>query len=50
MSKKEELNFSKAEQGAIIETPPGKIRITIRLVNNVINWFRKKVNESGGGS
>ena len=30
--------------------PPGKTRITIRLDNEVLEWFRSQVEARGGGS
>jgi hypothetical protein len=30
--------------------PPGKTRITIRLDDEVLDWFRAKVNAMGGGN
>lgn len=30
--------------------PRGKSRITIRLDDDVLDWFRKQVDEAGGGS
>ncbi len=50
MKEKEEFDFSKAKQGAVVQTSPGKTRITIRLDNDIINWFRNKVHEAGGGN
>ncbi len=50
MKEKEEFDFSNAEQGAIVQTPANKKRITIRLDNDIINWFRAKVHEAGGGN
>jgi uncharacterized protein (DUF4415 family) len=47
---KAEYDFSKAKRGAIIRAIPGKTRITIRLDNEVIDWFRAQVNEAGGGN
>ena len=29
---------------------PGKTRITIRIDTDVLNWFRHRVHEAGGGS
>lgn len=29
---------------------PGKTRITIRLDNEILNWFRERVEAKGGGS
>lgn len=50
MKEKEEFNFSNAKQGAVVKVPAGKTRITIRLDTDIINWFRSKVNEAGGGN
>ncbi len=47
---KAEYDFSKAKRGAIVPATPGKTRITIRLDNEVIDWFRSQVNEAGGGN
>jgi hypothetical protein len=47
---KEEYDFSKGKRGAIEIMPPGKVRITIRIDNGIIDWFRKQTETSGGGS
>jgi uncharacterized protein (DUF4415 family) len=47
---KKEYDFSKGKRGAIAPTPLGKTRITIRLDNEIIEWFRKVVTEQGGGN
>lgn len=47
---KAEYDFSKAKRGALAPTAPGKTRITIRLDNELIDWFRSRVNEAGGGN
>ena len=47
---KKEYDFSKGKRGAIDPTPPGKTRITIRLDNEIIEWFRQVVTEQGGGN
>jgi uncharacterized protein (DUF4415 family) len=47
---KKEYDFSKGKRGAVIATPPGKTRITIRIDNAVLDWFRAKVHQAGGGS
>jgi uncharacterized protein (DUF4415 family) len=49
MSEKE-YDFEQAEQGAVMEPLPGKTRITIRIDTDVLNWFRQRVHEAGGGS
>ena len=47
---KKEYDFSRGKSGAVIKTPPGKTRITIRLDNDIIEWFRQQVHSAGGGS
>ena len=47
---KEEYDFSSAKRGAIDNIPPGKTRITIRLDDDLIAWFRQQVEEQGGGN
>ncbi len=47
---KEEYQFENAKRGAVIQTPPGKERITIRLDTDILDWFRHKVEEQGGGN
>lgn len=34
----------------MLKTPAGKTRITIRLDEDLLQWFRKQVHEAGGGS
>jgi uncharacterized protein (DUF4415 family) len=43
-------DFSKGKRGSIITPDPNKVRITIRLDADVINHFKKIVNEAGGGN
>lgn len=47
---KKEYNFSDGKRGAIDPMPLGKTRITIRLDNEVIEWFRQQVHLAGGGN
>jgi uncharacterized protein (DUF4415 family) len=47
---KSEYDFSRGRRGAVLAPPPGKTRITIRIDNSVLDWFRAKVHRSGGGS
>lgn len=47
---KEEYDFSGGRRGPIEPLAPGKTRITIRLDNDILDWFRAKVHESGGGN
>jgi uncharacterized protein (DUF4415 family) len=45
-----EYDFSQGERGAIDPTPSGKTRITIRLDDEVLAWFREQVHIAGGGN
>jgi antitoxin component of RelBE/YafQ-DinJ toxin-antitoxin module len=47
---KRNYDFSKAKRGAVLASPPGKTRITIRIDDDVLDWFRKRVHDAGGGS
>jgi hypothetical protein len=47
---KDEYDLSRGVRGAVIATPPGKTRITIRLDEEVLDWFRAKVHAAGGGN
>jgi hypothetical protein len=47
---RKEYDFSKARRGAVVPVPPGKTRITIRLDDDVLAWFRKQVHAAGGGN
>jgi hypothetical protein len=43
---RKEYNFNRGKRGAVIRTPPGKTRITIRLDDDVLEAFRAQVHES----
>lgn len=45
-----EYDFSQGKRGAIDPTPPRKTRITIRLDDEVLAWFRERVHIQGGGN
>jgi hypothetical protein len=47
---KREYDFAGGKRGAVLKTPPGKRRITIRLDDDVLKWFREQVHAAGGGS
>ena len=48
--KKREYNFSKAKRGPVVPIPKGKTRITIRLDDDILEWFRDQVERAGGGN
>jgi len=47
---KSEYDFTHAKQGALSPLPAGKKRITIRLDADVVDHFKKQVEEAGGGN
>lgn len=47
---KGEYDFSRAKRGAVIQVPRGKTRITIRLDDDLLDWFREQVDRAGGGN
>lgn len=47
---KAKYDFSKGKRGAVVPAAGNKIRITIRLDRDIIDWFRAKVEEQGGGN
>jgi uncharacterized protein (DUF4415 family) len=47
---KKEYNFSKGKRGAVVPTPKGKTRITIRIDDDILEWFRGEVEAAGGGN
>ncbi|MFH1910117.1 MAG: BrnA antitoxin family protein [bacterium] len=47
---KAKYDFSKGKRGAVIPPSGKKVRITIRLDRDIVDWFRSKVEEQGGGN
>ncbi len=47
---KKEYDFSKGKRGAIVTPTSGKTRITIRLDDDILTWFRETVQGAGGGN
>jgi uncharacterized protein (DUF4415 family) len=45
-----EYDFSKAKRGVVVAVPKGKTRITIRLDDDILAWFRDQVERAGGGN
>lgn len=43
-------DFSQGKRGPISPLPPNKTRITIRLDDDILNWFRQQVHLAGGGN
>lgn len=47
---KRQYDFSKGQRGPVVRVPRGKTRITIRLDEDVLRWFRQQVDRAGGGN
>jgi uncharacterized protein (DUF4415 family) len=47
---KKEYDFSKGRRGPVLKPTSGKTRVTIRLDDDVLEWFRQHVDEAGGGN
>jgi predicted DNA binding CopG/RHH family protein len=47
---KRHYDFSKGRRGAVFPIEPGKTRITIRIDNEVLDYFRSNVERAGGGN
>jgi uncharacterized protein (DUF4415 family) len=47
---RKQYDFSQAKRGAVVPVPKGKTRITIRLDDEVLAWFKSQVENAGGGN
>ena len=47
---KKEYDFRRGKRGAVVTPTAGKTRITIRLDEDILAWFRDQVHKSGGGN
>ena len=47
---KNEYDFSKGKRGALDPIPTGKTRITIRIDDDILDWFRNEIDSIGGGN
>jgi uncharacterized protein (DUF4415 family) len=45
-----DIDFSRAKRGAVVKPERGKTKISIRLDNTVIEFFRAAVDQAGGGN
>jgi uncharacterized protein (DUF4415 family) len=46
---RKEYDFSEGTRGPVVPTV-GKERITIRLDEDVVRWFKKQLEDAGGGN
>ena len=47
---RKEYDFSGGRRGPVVKAPTGKTRITIRLDDDVLAWFKSQVHKAGGGN
>jgi len=47
---KKEYDFTGGKRGPVVKRSPGKTRITIRIDDDVLTWFRDQVHRKGGGN
>jgi len=47
---KKEYDFSRGRRGAVLGAAPGKTRITIRIDDDILGWFKAQMHKAGGGS
>lgn len=47
---KREYDFRKGKRGPVVATAKSKTRITIRLDDDILAWFRDVVERAGGGN
>lgn len=45
-----EFDFSRAKRGPVVKLEPGKTKISIRLDNTILDYFRNLVEDAGGGN
>src|SRR4030065_1785167 len=45
-----DIDFSGAKRGPVVPLEPGKTKISIRLDNAVLEYFRSLVDKAGGGN
>lgn len=46
---KKTFDFSAAKRGPVVAATPGQTPVTLPLDDDVIDWFRRQVNDAGGG-
>lgn len=48
--KHRDIDFARARRGPVVRSEPGKTKISIRLDNTVLEYFRDLVEKAGGGN
>lgn len=47
---RKQYEFSGGRRGPVIAATRGKTRITIRIDDDLLDWFRRQVDDAGGGN
>ena len=47
---RKEYDFSHARRGPVLPVVTGKTRITIRIDDDILDWYRAQVDAAGGGN
>lgn len=47
---RKEYDFSKGKRGPVVPGQAEKTRITIRLDDDIVEWFKQQVYQAGGGN
>jgi uncharacterized protein (DUF4415 family) len=47
---KKEYDFRGGKRGPVLSVAKGKTRVTIRLDEDIVEWFREQVDAAGGGN
>jgi uncharacterized protein (DUF4415 family) len=45
-----DIEFTHAKRGPVVPSEPGKTKISIRLDNRILDYFRSLVEKAGGGN
>ena len=45
-----DIDFTHAKRGSVVPSEPGKTKISIRLDNRILDYFRSIVEQAGGGN
>jgi uncharacterized protein (DUF4415 family) len=46
---KKEYHFARGRR-AVLGAPPRKVRVTMRIDDDILQWFRAQVHKAGGGN
>lgn len=47
---KDEYDFSNGKRGPVVPRDPNKVRITIRIDADIVDYFKSLVHKAGGGN